>query len=109
MLRVVREELLRCRQPAPPVRTHRRRLAQRVRRRHRTRREPPGALDYVSGPPHVLVHSTARAGLAAVTAPRKDPYRPRLYEQLLAQRLRDVDTMVLAGLAVPHTHARAAL
>lgn len=109
MLRVVHEQLLRCRQPAPPISAHRRGLAQRVRRRHRTRRKPSGALDHVSRPPHVLVHRATSAGLAAVAAPRKDPHGPSLREQLLAQRLRDVDTMVLAGLAVPHTHTRAAL
>lgn len=109
MLRVVSKQLLRCRQPAPTVRTHCRSLAQRMRRRHRARREPPGALDDIGRPAHILVHRATSAGLAAVAAPRKDPHRPRLCEQLLAQRLRNVDTMVLAGLTVPNAHTRAAL
>lgn len=109
MLRVMRKELLRCRQPAPPISAHRRGLAQRVRRRHRTRRKPPGALDDISSAPHVLVHRATSAGLTAVAAPREDPHGPSLREKLLTQRLRDVDTMMLAGLAIPHTHTRAAL
>lgn len=109
MLGVMRKQLLRCRQPAPPISAHRRGLAKRVRRRHRTRRKPSGALDHVSRPPHVLVHRATSAGLTAVAAPRKDPDRPGLREQLLAQRLRDIDTVTLAGLTIPHTHAGAAL